>query len=55
MRKAPNMSMYRQPDDGRLPSRISVGAETGHPRTSFAASWLAIRGLTTRCSPRCRA
>ena len=29
MRNPPNMSMYRQPADGRLPSRISVGAETG--------------------------
>jgi len=29
MRNPPNMAMYRQPDDGRLPSRISVGAETG--------------------------
>ena len=29
MRNPPNMGMYRQPEDGRLPSRISVGAETG--------------------------
>jgi hypothetical protein len=29
MRNPPNMEMYRQPEDGRLPSRISVGAETG--------------------------
>lgn len=29
MRNPPNMAMYRQPEDGRLPSRISVGAETG--------------------------
>jgi len=31
MRNPPNMGMYRQPEDGRLPSRISVGAETGQP------------------------
>jgi AraC-like DNA-binding protein len=31
MRNPPNIAMYRQPDDGRLPSRISVGAETGSP------------------------
>ena len=29
MRNAPNMSMYRMPDDGRLPIRIAVGAEQG--------------------------
>jgi AraC-like DNA-binding protein len=31
MRKAPNMSMYRRPDDGRLPSRIAVGTDEGAP------------------------
>jgi AraC-like DNA-binding protein len=31
MRQAPNMSMYRRPDDGRLPSRISVGTDDGRP------------------------
>ena len=40
MRNPPNMSMYRQPDDGRLPSRISVGAETGSP-AHFVCGFLA--------------
>jgi AraC-like DNA-binding protein len=31
MRKSPEMSMYRRPDDGRLPSRISVGTQDGAP------------------------
>ena len=31
MRKAPNMSIYRMPDDRRLPSRISVGTDDGAP------------------------
>ena len=31
MRKAPNMELYRMPDDCRLPSRISVGTEDGTP------------------------
>ena len=31
MRKAPNMAMYRMPDDGRLPVKISVGTEGGEP------------------------
>ena len=31
MRKAPNMSLYRMPDDCRLPSRISVGTDDGAP------------------------
>jgi AraC-like DNA-binding protein len=31
MRNPPNMSMYRRPDDGRLPSRISVGTAGGKP------------------------
>jgi AraC-like DNA-binding protein len=31
MRKAPEMSMYRMPADGRLPARISVGNEGGPP------------------------
>jgi AraC-like DNA-binding protein len=29
MRNAPNMSMYRMPDDGRLPIKIAVGSEEG--------------------------
>jgi AraC-like DNA-binding protein len=40
MRNPPNMEMYRQPDDGRLPSRISVGAETGAP-AHFVCGFLA--------------
>ncbi len=40
MRNPPNMAMYRQPDDGRLPSRISVGAETGPP-AHFVCGFLA--------------
>jgi AraC-like DNA-binding protein len=39
MRKAPNMSMYRMPDDGRLPSRISVGADDGSP-ANFVCGFL---------------
>ncbi|HET9863063.1 MAG TPA: AraC family transcriptional regulator [Steroidobacteraceae bacterium] len=31
MRKSPEMSMYRRPDDGRLPSRIAVGTDDGAP------------------------
>jgi AraC-like DNA-binding protein len=40
MRKAPNMSMYRRPDDGRLPTRISVGTEGGAP-AHFVCGFLA--------------
>ena len=31
MRKSPEMSLYRMPENGRLPSRISVGTEGGAP------------------------
>jgi AraC-like DNA-binding protein len=31
MRKSPDMSMYRMPDDQRLPVKISVGTEGGAP------------------------
>jgi AraC-like DNA-binding protein len=31
MRQAPNMAMYRMPDDGRLPVKIAVGTEDGPP------------------------
>src|SRR5262245_46769024 len=31
MRKSPEMSLYRMPENGRLPSRISVGTESGEP------------------------
>jgi AraC-like DNA-binding protein len=40
MRKAPNMSMYRRPEDERLPSRISVGTEGGAP-AHFVCGFLA--------------
>jgi AraC-like DNA-binding protein len=40
MRQAPNMSMYRAPDDGRLPSRIAVGADGGEP-AHFVCGFLA--------------
>lgn len=39
MRKSPEMSMYRMPDDGRLPVRISVGSENGAP-THFVCGFL---------------
>ncbi len=39
MRQAPNMSMYRMPEEGRLPSRISVGAD-GSP-AHFVCGFLA--------------
>jgi AraC-like DNA-binding protein len=39
MRKSPNMSMYRMPDDGRLPIRISVGSEGGE-RAHFVCGFL---------------
>ncbi len=39
MRQAPNMSMYRMPEEGRLPSRISVGAD-GSP-AQFVCGFLA--------------
>ena len=31
MRKSPEMSMYRMPDDRRLPARIAVGTDDGPP------------------------
>jgi AraC-like DNA-binding protein len=31
MRKSPEMSMYRRPEHGRLPARISVGTDDGAP------------------------
>jgi len=31
MRNPPNMAMYRRPEDGRMPSRISVGTAGGTP------------------------
>ncbi|HEU5135294.1 MAG TPA: AraC family transcriptional regulator [Steroidobacteraceae bacterium] len=31
MRKTPEMSMYRMPSDGKLPTRISVGSDSGEP------------------------
>jgi AraC-like DNA-binding protein len=39
MRKSPNMSLYRMPDDGRLPIRISVGNEGG-TRAHFVCGFL---------------
>ena len=39
LRQAPNMSMYRMPEEGRLPSRISVGAD-GSP-AHFVCGFLA--------------
>ena len=36
----PDMSMYRQPEDGRLPSRISVGTGDGAP-AHFVCGFLA--------------
>ena len=39
MRKSPNMSMYRMPDDRRLPVQISVGADSGEP-TRFVCGFL---------------
>jgi AraC-like DNA-binding protein len=40
MRQAPNLAMYRMPDDGRLPSRISVGIDGGE-RAHFVCGFLA--------------
>ena len=40
LRKAPNMSLYRMPDDCRLPTRISVGTEDGEP-AHFVCGFLA--------------
>ncbi|HKE47669.1 MAG TPA: cupin domain-containing protein, partial [Rhodanobacteraceae bacterium] len=31
LRRAPELGLYRQPDDGRLPVRLSMGGENGEP------------------------
>jgi len=40
MRKAPNMALYRRPDDERLPSRIALNTEGGE-RAHFVCGFLA--------------
>ena len=44
MRKPPNMSMYRMPDDGRLPSASRWARTTALPRISSADSLPVTRG-----------